>query len=212
MRLGCLGCFMVILSVLIVAVLALAFVFLSTNVFNPPEVQPVSFTRADGYAAQQRLFEIVSRQAGRSSRRDPVVITEAEANAFLSRHLETAGLPLSPIVVRFRQGQFTAQGQTALRNLAKGPPWAQLLPYIPDKRLDEPVWVTVRGRIRVDGSGTSRHGNVDVDEFALGRQPLGSFLLSLLMGPGGGGILRWSVPSVVDDIQIGDRQVAIVTR
>ena len=93
--------------------------------------------------------------------------------------------PLSPIVVRFAKGEILAQGQTAFRNLLKGPPFAQIAPYISNKRLDEPVWVTVRGRIKIEGTGNSRHGSVEVTQFALGTQHLGSILLLLLMGPSG---------------------------
>src|SRR6185369_18011209 len=121
---GCFGCVAVIVALLVIAVVGLGVIFLSTNIFGPPEVKPVSFTKSDGYAAQQKLFEVASRQSGRSSRKDPLVITEPEANAFLSRHLDQSGLPLSPIVVRFTQGEILAQGQTALRNLLKGPPFA----------------------------------------------------------------------------------------
>jgi hypothetical protein len=211
-RLGCVGCLVVVVGVLIVVVAALGVIFLSTNIFSTPDVRPVAFTKTDGHTAQQRLFELLSRQSRRSSRRDPVVITEAEANAFLARHLEQAGLPLSPIMLRFSQGQFTAQGQTPLRNLFKGPPLSYVVPYITDRRFDQPVWVTVRGRVRVEGGSGDRHGEVDVAEFVLGRQPLGSFLLWVLLGPTGGGILKWPVPAVVDEIRIGDRQVSITTR
>lgn len=214
MRLGCFGCMSLIVAILVLAVVVLGVIFLSTNLLSVPEVRPVPFTKSDGHAAQSKLYEVVLRQSGRSSRRDRVVITEPEANAFLANHLDQAGLPLSPIVVRFAKGQLTAQGQTALRNLFKGPPFAQLLPYISDKRLNEPVWVTVRARIRIEDGygGSSRYGTVEVSDFVLGKQPLGNFLLSVLMGPSGGGLLHWPVPSVVESVQIGDGQLVITTR
>ena len=209
---GCFGCVAVIVVILVIAVVGLGVIFLSTNIFGPVEVKPVSFTKSDGYAAQQKLFEVASRQSGRSSRRDPITITEPEANAFLSRHLDQSGLPLSPIVVRFANGEILAQGQTAFRNLLKGPPFAQIAPYLSTKRLDEPVWVTVRGRIKIEGTGNSRHGSVEVTQFALGKQSLGSILLLLLMGPSGGGLLQWPVPAVVDDVRVGEGQLSIITR
>jgi hypothetical protein len=209
---GCFGCVLVIVAILVIAVVGLGVLFLSTNVFSGPDVKPVAFTKSDGYAAQQKLFEVASRQSGRSSRRDPITITEPEANAFLSRHLEQSGLPLSPIVVRFSKGEVLAQGQTAFRNLLKGPPFAQIAPYLSTKKLDEPVWVTVGGRIKIEGTGNSRHGSVEVTQFALGKQPLGSILLQLLMGPSGGGLLQWPVPAVVDEVRIGEGQLSITTR
>jgi hypothetical protein len=209
---GCFGCVLVIVAILIIAVIGLGVLFLSTNVFSGPDIKSAAFTKSDGYAAQQKLFEVASRQSGRSSRRDPITITEPEANAFLSRHLDQSGLPLSPIVVRFTKGEIVAQGQTAFRNLLKGPPFAQIAPYLSTKRLDEPVWVTVGGRIKIEGTGNSRHGSVEVTQFALGKQPLGSILLQLLMGPSGGGLLQWPVPAVVDEVRIGEGQLSITTR
>jgi len=209
---GCFGCVAVIVVILVIAVLGLGVIFLSTNIFGDLELKPVSFTKNDGYSAQQKLFEVALRQSGRSSRRDALTITEAEANAFLSRHLEQSGLPLSPIVVRFVKGEVLAQGQTAFRNLLKGPPFAQIAPYLSTKRLDEPVWVTVRGQIKIEGTGNSRHGSVEVTQFALGKQSLGSILLLVLMGPSGGGLLQWPVPAVVEQVRVGEGQLSITTR
>ena len=212
MKLGCVGCLLLIVAILVIVVVGLGMIFLSTNIFSPPEVRPVSFTRLDGYAAQQKLFEVASRQHGRSTRRDPITLSEPEVNAFLSRHLEQSGLPLSPIVVRLHKGEVVAQGQTQLRNLIKGPPLAQIAGYVGDKRLDEPIWVTIRGRVAIDGTGSQRQGRVDVEQFALGKQHLGSMLLMLLMGPSGGGLLRWPVPAVVDEIRVGEGNLTITTR
>jgi len=209
---GCFGCVAVIVVILVIAVVGLGIIFLSTNIFGDLELKPVSFTKNDGYSAQQKLFEVALRQSGRSSRRDALTITEPEANAFLSRHLEQSGLPLSPIVVRFVKGEVLAQGQTAFRNLLKGPPFAQIAPYLSTKRLDEPVWVTVRGKIKIEGTGNSRHGSVEVTQFALGKQSLSSILLLMLMGPSGGGLLQWPVPAVVEQVRVGEGQLSITTR
>ncbi len=212
MRLGCFGCFVLVIVVLAVLVLAGGILFLSANIFRSPDVRPVSFSRGDGYSAQQKLYEVELRQSGRSSRKDPIILTEREANAFLSRHLaEAAGIPLSPLVVRFDKGQFFAQGQTALRNILQGPPFGYLLPYIPDKRLDQPVWITVRGRISVEG-GATRYGTVTLTELILGRQPVHSYLLYVMMGPSGAGLFHWPVPAAVESVQMEEGQAIIRTR
>ena len=215
MKLGCFGCFFVTLGILVIVVLAGGALLLSLSLAEAPKVSLISFSKADGYAAQQKLYEVVLRQSGRSSRKDPIVLSEREANAFLSHHLaEAAGIPLSPLVVRFERGLLFAQGQTPLRNLFQGPPFAQLLPYFPYKRLDQPVWVTVRARISVEDSGVSanRYGTVTVTDLELGRQRVSSFLLYVLMGPSGAGLFRWQVPAVVENIQIDDGKVTIQTR
>ena len=182
---------------------------------NPPEVHLTRYSRSDGYAAQQKLYELVLRQTGRSSRQDPVVITDAEANAFLANHLEASDLPLNPLVVRFVKGQIEVQGQTPLRNLLQGPPFAQVLPYVSDSRLDRPLWVTVKGQFGVEGRGTEgsrSYGRVDLTQFALGQQELGTWLVSFMLGPTAKRLLRWQIPSVVREIQVEDGRAIIATR
>lgn len=216
MRFGCFGCLALSVVVLVIAVAALGVIFLSGNITSPPDVQPARYTRADGHSAQQKLYELVLRQTGRSSRQDPVIITEQEANAFLANHLaETADLPFDPLIVRFKGGQIEVQGQTPLRNLLQGPPFAQLLPYVSDSRLDRPIWVTVRGRIVLEtrgSAGARTYGYVDLDDFALGKQELGTWLVSLMLGPTSKRLLRWQVPSVVHQVEIQDGKAIVVTR
>src|SRR5437879_9626078 len=100
MRLGCVGCLLVVLALVIFGVAAAGAVFFSVNICDEPEVQIQPFTTADGYRAQQKLYEIVLRESERSGRADPITFTERELNAFLSRHLiDAAGLSFSPISV-----------------------------------------------------------------------------------------------------------------
>ena len=214
MKVGCFGCFLLTVAILTCIVIAGGALFLSANIFSAPDVRSVPFSKGDGYAAQQKLYEIVQRQSRRSTRRDPITLSEREANAFLSRHLEMSGMPMSPLTVRFEKGQLIAQGQTPLRSLFQGPPFAQLLPYLPDSRLDRPVWVTIRARISIDPASreATRHASVDITRFELGRQLLSSFLLYVMMGPSGAGLFRWPIPGVVDNVQIGDGQLTITTR
>ena len=214
MRVGCFGCFFLTVAVLTCLVVVGGVLFLSANIFSAPDVSPVSFTKGDGYAAQQKLYEVMQRQSRRSGRRDAIMLNEREANAFLSRHLEMSRMPMSPLTVRFEKGQLFAQGRTPLRGLFQGPPFAQLLPYLPDSRLDRPVWITVWARISVEAApgGASQYASVAVTRFELGRQLLSSFLLYVMMGPSGAGLFRWPIPGVVENIQIGDGQLTITTR
>lgn len=215
MRLGCVGCLLLIIVILVIVISAAAVIFLSVNIFGTPDGPPGSHSKGDGYAAQQKLYELLLRQSGQSTRRDPIVLTEREANAFLTRHLEeAAGVPLSPLSVRFFKGEASLQGQTPFKKLLQGPPFAQLLPYIPDKRLDQPVWVTVRGRISVKPGpgGRTRYGEVTLTDFTLGKQPLSASLLYVMLGPSGAGLLRWQVPTVVEGMEVDDGRLIIRTR
>jgi len=212
-KIGCFGCFVLVVAGLALLMVAGGALFLSTNIFGTPNVSPVAFSRSDGYSAQQKLYEIVQRQARSSTRQDAVSLSEAEANAFLARHLAEGSIPLSPIVVRFPSDEFLVQGQTAVRNVIKNPLFTSLLPYLPQKYLDRPVWVTLQGRIAVTGRGASeRTADVSVTEFALGRQPLGSFFLYALMGPSGAGLFRFHVPAVIEGIDIQRGRAVIRTR
>ncbi len=215
MKPGCLGCGLLVVVILAVGVAVAGGLFLSVNIFLDPDVRPASFSKSDGFSAQNKLFEVVLRQSGRSSRTDPIVLTEREANAFLSRHLEeAAGLRLSPIVVRFTRQEVLIQGQTPLRSLLTGPPFAQLAPYVPGARLDQPVWVTVRGRVVLapDTMGGNRHGRLELTDLALGKQPVSSILVYVMMGPTASELLRWRVPAVVRAVDIEDGRALIRTR
>jgi hypothetical protein len=207
MRFGCFGCLVLIVAIMVVMVAAAGFLFLSGNMATAPDVQPTRFTRADGFSAQRKLYELVLRESGRSTRIDPVILSEAEVNAFLSNHLaESADLPFSPLIVRFAGGQMELRGQTILRHLLQGPPFPQFMRYLPAEKLDQPVWVTVRGRFVIE------HARVDVTEFALGKQPVGKWLLWLMLGQTGSKLLRFQVPAVVDSVQIDERRAVIRTQ
>jgi hypothetical protein len=216
MKLGCLGCLGVIIVILVVGVVVGAFVLLSGNVLEIPDVKAPQLSRSDGYSAQQKLFEIVARQAGRSSRRDPVVLTEREINSFLAYHLaDSARIPLDPIITRLTRGSFEVQGKTVLRNLVQAAPFAQLMPYLPAARLDTPVWVTVRGTVGVEpvSSGSQRMvARVRLDDLTLGKQPLSASLLPLVLGRTAGRLTEFPVPSNVDSIQIEDGRAIVRTR
>lgn len=216
MRFGCFGCLVLLVAFLVVVVAAAGFIFLSGNMGTPPDVQPTRFTRADGFSAQRKLYELVLRESGRSTRTDPVILSEAEVNAFLANHLAEAGnLPFSPLIVRFEGGQLELRGQTVLRNLLQGPPFPQLMPYLPAAHLDQTVWVTVRGRFIIDHprtKGGRTYARVEVSEFALGKQPVGRWLLWLMLGPAGSKLLRFQVPTIVDSVQIEERRAMIRTQ
>ncbi len=216
MRIGCFGCLTLVVTILVVVVAAAGFLFLSGNIAAAPEFSPVRFTRGDGFSAQQKLYEIVLRQSGRSTRQDDVVLTQQEVNAFLAIHLaEAADLPFNPLSVKFTGGLMEVRGQTALRNLLQGPPLAQLLPYLPTERIERPIWVTIKGRIVIEpgpAGATRSYGRVHLTEFDLGQQPVGTWLLSVMLGPTGGRLLRWQVPAVVQGVRIEEGRVVIHTR
>jgi hypothetical protein len=215
MKLGCFGCLVLMVVILALLLVGVGVLFISGNLLGSPTVRPLSFSKADGYAAQQKLYEIVLREAGRSTRKDPITLTEREASAFLSHHLAGADhLPLSDLTVRFDEGEFIAQGQVPLRALLQGPVLSYLVRYITSTQLDQAVWLSLRGRITVEesGMGRKRYGNVAVTRFTLGRQSVSPLLIHLLLGSVGSRLLEWPVPAVVESIDIRGRQAIIRTR
>ena len=218
MRLGCFGCLLLLVIIMVLVVAVLGVVFLSGNILDAPEVTvpPVArYSRSDGYAAQQKIFELIRRGAGESGRGGPVVFTEQEVNAFVANHLAEADVPLNPMNVRFVNSQIEILGRTPLRNLIQGAPLVQIASYLPADKLDQPVWVFLKGRIVIDppGMGSTRPvGRVEISEFALGKQPLGSWLLTLMLGGTAKRLLRWPVPSVVQDVVIDEGRLIVRTR
>lgn len=216
MKFGCLGCLGLITLVLIVGVAAAAFVFMSGNVFEIPSVKAPPVSRSDGFSAQQKLFEIASREAGRSTRQDPVVLSEREINSFLAHHLaEAARVPLDPIITRLVRGYFEVQGKTAFRNLLQVAPLAQLASHLPASRLDAPVWVTLRGTLSVAPASPGARrmvARVRFTDLTLGKQPLAAGLLRFLLGQTGRRLTEFPVPAVVDGVQIEDGRLIVRTR
>ena len=210
MKFGCLGCFVLILILTVVLVGGAVALFFGGSIFETPAVPKPSYSTGDGYRAQEKLFEIVLRDSGRSARRDPIVITDHELNAFLAGYLEQKeGLPLSPLVVRLLPDTVEVRGQTAFKNLFKGFPFYFLPDYLPASTIDRPVWVTVRATIGLDrekSRAARKYGQLAVKEFSLGNQDMGPWLLSLLLGQER---LRWEVPAVVETIKIQDGRIVI---
>ena len=214
MKFGCMGCLALLLILAVVLVGGALALYYAGSVFDMPAFPRVEYTPSDGHRAQQKLFELATRNSKRSA--EPVVLTERELNAFLARHLEEGeGLHFSPIVVRLSPGTIEVQGRTTLVNLFQGFPFPLLAEYLPASALDRPVWVTVSGTIQVQKrrSRTERpYGQLVVSEFSLGNQDLGSWVLAWMLGGKRESLLRWQLPPAVDGITIEQGRVVITAR
>jgi len=216
MKLGCAGCLILSVGLMFLAVVAGGFLFLSGNIFEEPRFDPVEWLRGDASSARSKLAEVVQRDLGHSSRQDPILLNEREVNALVARHLaETAGLRFDPFAIKLTRGQFVLQGRTTIGDLLQGPPFAQLAPQLPAAQLSRPIWITARGHISVEpGEPGGRPGRarVDLTEFTLGKQPVGAWPFSIVMGPAGSRLLKWTVPGALRDVEIDDRRLVIRTR
>jgi len=212
-RLGCLGC----LTFLVAGVLVGGGAWGAFRALQEPELPPVSTTEAEGIRGQKKLVEVIRRgSARRGGDGEPIVLSEQELNAFLSRHLaEAAELPLREIRVHLpATGVVEFGGRLPLRHLVREPPLSSLAGSIPTGWLESNVWLQVRVRPRIERAAT-RSGRLylrlDVVGFAVGRLPLPTLLARLLLDPATLGVLRWPVPAGVESVTIEPGRVVIRT-
>jgi hypothetical protein len=207
MRLGCPGCLGTVLLVALVALAAGWALGAGQRMLATPAGPPLPVTTAaDGSRAQQKLFE----GARRSQLTQPVIITEAEVNALLARHLVQArGVRLNNLGIRLIGGdRVELIGQVALGQLLDEAGLAALGGLLPRAWRERPVWIHVGARTRVE-AGERRQLQLDVEDFAVGRQRLPARMLRLMLDPASVGLLRWALPSHVDSVAIEPGRVVI---
>jgi len=209
MRLGCAGCLLtgvILFGFLVAGMGALLF---SSAVYAVPERIAADYTARDARIGQQKLAEIVLRERGLTRGKGPIVITQRELNGFLAHHLEESNrIPLNPLTVRLTPGTMEVQGRTTLDQLLRGFPLSLVVEYLPRSYLGQPIWVTVRGRIKQD----RRRASLEVLDFSLGNQPISPWLLSWMLGWKGQRLLQWQMPASVERIVIEDGRAVITTR
>jgi hypothetical protein len=170
-----------------------------------PIVEPVRFTPEDGVHAQQKIFGV----ARRSTRAGPVVLTEAELNAFVSRHLDPADLPLREPVIRLRGDDVVEiVGTVSFGHLLHESPLASLAEVLPAGWLARPMWLTVAalGRISTEPRRALR---LDARRVVIGRQRVPALVLRLVLDPSSLRLTRIALPSHVQAVRIERGRVVI---
>lgn len=215
MRLGCGGC---LGSLLLLGVLgggALALYWAGSRALAVPDQGATVGTERDGIRAQQTLFEIMRRSVTRRPPGQRVrtehVLTEAEVNAFLARHLgRVSGLPLTDLAVRLvGDGLVELRGRLDPEHLAGAD--SIIGAYLPDSWRSFGPILTLKGPLRLEtetSRGQPRALRFDVDEAYLGRQRVPVFAIERLLGAGER-LGRWSVPDSVTAVII-ERGRAVV--
>lgn len=213
MRLGCLGC----LTLLVILSLVGSTAWIVIRTLQEPEVPIASTTAADGVRAQQKIFEVVRRGAHRGDKNaEPVVLSERELSAFLSRHLsEIAELPFTDIGLRLPGGGIAEfRARLELRHLMTEPPLPALARALPASWLQRRIWLDVRVRARLEpgvARRERRYLRLGVTEFVVGRQRLPTMLLRLLLHPAVLRMLRWPVSEGIEAVTIEAGRVVIRT-
>ncbi len=189
--------------------------WLAVRALQEPEFPALTTSAADGVRAQQKIFEIVRRGAGRGgSDGEAVTLSERELNAFLSRHLaETAEVPFSGIGLRLAGGGIAEfRGRLPLRHLLTEPPLSTVGGILPQGWLERSVWLRLSARARLEPGVTraqQRYLRLEVVEFAVGRQRLPAAVLRLLLNPSALRVLRWPMPEGTDAVTIETGRVVV---
>jgi hypothetical protein len=208
------GCVVLVGTAVTLAGLAGASIWVGSRIFQEPDVPAAAGVPEDGIRAQRKIFEIArgepSRRGGRAHQ---VVMTEAELNRFLSKHLvEVTKMPVVFGAIRLAgDGVVEFKGLVPLRDLLSASLAANL---VPSAWLERRVWIYLNATASFEvGAARSqrRYLRFDVRQLAIGRQPLPGVLLRLLPSSGLQGLLRWRMPESIEGITIEPGAVAIKT-
>jgi hypothetical protein len=77
------------------------------------------------------------------------------------------------------------------------------------------VWLSLRARATLESGGDARRERrylrLDVERFWLGRLPLPSFMLRVLLDPLALRLLRWPMPDAIDGLRIEPGRLILQT-
>src|SRR6266446_8351898 len=202
-RLG--GCLSTVVGFLAVVLLAAAGGWAVIRLLQAPIVEPVPFSPEDGVRAQQKIVGL----ARRSTRAGSVVLSEAELNAFVSRHLDPADLPFGEPALRLR-GDDLAEiaGTVPLGRLLQESPLGALAQALPAGWLARPVWLTVRMRAEIV-TEPRRALRLKARRVAIGRQRVPVVVLRLVLDPSSLRLMRIALPPNVETVRIEPGRVVI---
>jgi hypothetical protein len=215
MRLGCLGCLGSILGLGLLVCLVGGTVWAWSGLYAAPPLLSPDPGKADPAALSRKLAEIGLRSSGRSIRTEPLVLGEAEVASLVSGHLADVDLRLALVAMRLRPDRVSAQGRLPLGALLQDSPMAWVGSVVPRSTLGTPIWLTLTGLVEVEapsGPRRPRHAEARLLTARLGRIPVPSWLLSVMLGPRGASLLRWQVPGAVDRLEVGEGRITIRTR
>jgi hypothetical protein len=202
---GCGGCSSTVLGLVAVTAVVAAGGWMLTRTLEAPVIEATRFTREDGVRAQQKIVDLTLHRG----RRDPVLLTEAEVNAFVSRHLDPAELPVGDPVIRLRDDDtLEIIGTVALGRLVRESPVATLAEILPRWWLARPVWLSIAARV---ATSSDRRPTLRLEprRLLIGRQRVPAFMLRLLLEPSSLRLMRIGLPPDVQTVRIERGRVII---
>ena len=157
---------------------------------------------------QSVLAQLFLREAGLTSRQDPLMLTAGEVNAFLAGHVEVRDAPVWPVRVRIGSDEVELGGVTTLGRLLEAGFGSGPTRMIPGFVAGRPVWISARGQIAVDSAGRAEYLT---HAATIGRQRVPVGVLWRTLG-GRPRALVWRMPRVVERIDIEPGRLLIRTR
>ena len=203
MRVGCSGCLSTIVILALLGTVA-AGVWGTSRALEEPGVATVTSTPGDAARAQQKLFRLMN-----GTTRDPVVLSEAEVNAFVARNVDPRDLPFDePSVFLRSDGVVELVGRVPLRRLLAESPLPLVADVLPAAWLAKRVWLRLVAHARFEREPSAQL-RLDVRRVTLGRQPLPPVALRLFFEPTSLRFARVSLPTNVADVRIESGRAVI---
>jgi hypothetical protein len=169
----------------------------TSRALRTPAIQAVRTTAEDAARAQQKLFRVATGGA-----REPVVVSEAEINAFVSRNVAREDLPFDEALIFLHDGDgVEIVGQLPLGRLLAESPLGILSGFLPERWSARPVWVQIDTRAEFERA-PRRQLRLDVRRVAVGQQRLPAIALRVLFEPGRLRFIRVPLPEAVADVRI----------
>jgi hypothetical protein len=204
-RLGCGGCSSTVLAFIAIAALVALAGWAVTHTLQAPDVEAPRFTREDGVRAQQKILDLALHRV----RSGTVLFSEAEVNAFVSRHLDPTELPVRDPTIRLRDGDILEiVGTVALGRLVRESPVGALADMLPAGWLARPLWLSIAARAVM--SREPRHTlRLEPRRLLLGRQRVPAFMLRLMLDPSTLRLMRIALPAEIQTLRIERGRVVI---
>lgn len=203
MRLGCGGCLTSLVMLGLLATLGTS-VWGTSRALENPGIAPLRATAEDAARAQQKLFRLV-----RGGATDPIVVSETELNAFISRNVDRRDLPFDEPAIFLHDGETVdIIGQMPLGRLLAESPLGPIAGLLPERWRARPVWLQVAARAEFERE-PRRQLRLDVRRVTVGQQRLPAIALRLLFEPARLRFVRIAVPATVADIRIQSGRVVI---
>jgi hypothetical protein len=174
----------------------------------PEEAGPPVPDPQAGLRVQSVLAQLLLREAGLSSRREPLVLSTAEVNAFITGHVEVRDAPVWPVRVAIHPDGVELGGPTTLGRVVEAGLGSALARLLPGPLGGHPVWIGARGQIVLRSAGQAEFL---AHTATIGRQRVPVSVLWQVVG-GRPRALVWRMPRVVERVDTEPGRLLIHTR